>query len=222
MEQHVMTISRSDRAPSAQHRKAGRPRSEASQTAVLTATKGLLERSLVRDISIEAISRESGVAKATIYRWWDSKLTLIIDAFLDEISVTTPFLEKQNYLESISDQVRGLVRQYGGPDGEVLRQIIAECQADPDGLKLFFQRFLAPRREAARVAVKKAKSHGEIDLDIPDSSIIDVIYGPIYYRLMLQHAALDNVFADELLKFVAKALSSKGASGKNRRRPEAD
>jgi AcrR family transcriptional regulator len=194
--------------PSAPLRKAGRPRSEASESAVITATKRLLARNLVRDISIEAISRESGVAKATIYRWWASKLDLIIDAFLDEITVTTPFRKKESYLASIKDQVRRLVKQYGGPDGEVLRQIIAECQGDPRGLELLFQRFLGPRREAAGVTIKQAKCNGEIALDLPDDSIIDLIYGPIYYRLMLQHAPLDDVFANELLSFVDKALNS--------------
>jgi AcrR family transcriptional regulator len=187
-------------------RKAGRPRSEASQSAVLATTRRLLENNLVRDITIEAIARESGVAKATIYRWWVSKLALIIDVFLSEIVIRAPFVEKESYLESITAQMRLLVRQYGGPDGEVMRQIIAECQADPNGLELFFRRFLAIRREAARVTIDKARASGEIDMDIQDNTLIDLIYGPIYYRLMLRHADLDDKFADDLVKFVVKAL----------------
>ena len=60
----------------------GRPRSEASKTAILNATIDLLEETGYSALTIEAIASNAGVGKATIYRWWSNKAFLVLDAFL--------------------------------------------------------------------------------------------------------------------------------------------
>jgi AcrR family transcriptional regulator len=68
----------------------GRPRSEETRTQILAATLRLLETRTIQSISIEAIAREAGVGKATIYRWWESKALVVIDAFIEYHIVKTP------------------------------------------------------------------------------------------------------------------------------------
>lgn len=58
----------------------GRPRSEKSQTAILTATQELIEEVGFEKCSIEAVAKRAGVGKQTIYRWWPSKGALVADA----------------------------------------------------------------------------------------------------------------------------------------------
>src|SRR5205085_6201861 len=60
----------------------GRVRSDASRVAILDATLKLLEGTPLQQISIESIAREAGVGKATIYRWWNSKAAVVIEASL--------------------------------------------------------------------------------------------------------------------------------------------
>jgi AcrR family transcriptional regulator len=63
----------------------GRPRSEESKAAILDATWELLKTTCLRNLSIEAIARESGVGKTTIYRWWPNKAAVVMDAFLEKV-----------------------------------------------------------------------------------------------------------------------------------------
>ena len=58
-------------SPAAVPRRAGRPRSEPTRRSILDATIRLLDTESVQTLTIEAIAREAGVGKATIYRWWD-------------------------------------------------------------------------------------------------------------------------------------------------------
>lgn len=63
-------------------RTAGRVRSEDAKVATLEADTELLEEVGYRGLTIKGIAPRSGVAKTTIYRWWASKVALVMDAEL--------------------------------------------------------------------------------------------------------------------------------------------
>ena len=58
----------------------GRPRSEARKQAILRAAFELLGEHGLAATSMDAVADRAGVSKATIYRWWDSKELLALDA----------------------------------------------------------------------------------------------------------------------------------------------
>ena len=58
----------------------GRPRSEARKQAILQAAFELLGEHGLDATSMDAVADRAGVSKATIYRWWDSKELLALDA----------------------------------------------------------------------------------------------------------------------------------------------
>ena len=185
-------------------RSQGRPRSEASRVSILSAVLDLLAHKSLREISIEEIAKEAGVSKTTVYRWWDTKAQLAIDAFLSDIALKAPFAQKDSVIETIRSQVRALAFQYKGRDGEIIRQIIAECQASPEDLAMFRDRFLTVRRGAAIETLQRARREAVLNSNIPDETLIDLIYGPIYYRLLLKHAEIDDMFVDSILDSVFK------------------
>ena len=63
----------------------GRPRSEASRGSIIAAANQLLRSVGLRRMTVEAVAELSGVGKATIYRWWSSKGTLALDAYLEDM-----------------------------------------------------------------------------------------------------------------------------------------
>lgn len=64
----------------------GRPRCRLTQRAILDAAADLLETVRYRDISIERIAAEAGVGKQTIYRWYDGKAELMLEAYLARVT----------------------------------------------------------------------------------------------------------------------------------------
>lgn len=58
----------------------GRPRSESLRNAVLTAAASQMVESGFNHLTVEGMAAEAGVAKQTVYRWWGSKVDVILEA----------------------------------------------------------------------------------------------------------------------------------------------
>ena len=187
-------------------RPAGRPRSEMARKAILDATARLLEKVTLRNLAIENIAREAGVGKATIYRWWPNKAAIVIDAFFQEVEQRTAFERGPTAAEAIRHQVVRMIHAIAGPLGRVAAQIIAEGQSNPDVLEHFRAVFLRGRRAAATEIFRQGIADGEFHPDLDIELAIDLIYGPIWYRLMVGHQPLDQGLAERLPKLSISAL----------------
>ena len=185
---------------SAKHPVVGRPRCLDSEQAILAATWQLLQTYSVRKLSIEASAREAGVGKTTIYRWWSSKAAVVVDAFLAQVEANLPFPNTETAAESLMLQMQQVVNVLSGDVGRIVAQIIAEGQCDSDALDSFRDRFLNPRRDAARRVILQGIESGEFAADIDPDLAMDILYGPIYYRLLVKHLPLDEAFAAALPK----------------------
>ncbi len=176
----------------------GRPRSAESKQAILAATWSLLQQCSVRKLSIEAIAREAGVGKTTIYRWWPSKAAVVVDAFLVQVEASLPFPDTETAAASLALQMQQVVKILSSDVGRIVAQIIAEGQCDSEALESFCDRFLTPRRDAARQIIVQGIESGEFAPDLDPDLAMDILYGPIYYRLLVQHLPLDKAFATAL------------------------
>lgn len=164
--------------------------------AILNATLKLLDTQSLQQISIEAIAREAGVGKATIYRWWPSKAAVVIEAFLvNHVSrVTVP--EGLPPREALMQILRLLVKEYSGREGHIVAQIIAEGQHDPEVLSEFRKRFWDDRRQMALKFVNEAREQGEFRDDVPAEFLLDQLFSPIYFYLLSGYAPLTPEFAE--------------------------
>lgn len=185
----------------------GRVRSDASRVAILDATLKLLETTSLQQISIESIAREAGVGKATIYRWWNSKAAVVIEAFLHAHVSHTPMPKGISPREALTRHIHLLVEEYSGWSGRIVSQIMAEGQGDPEVLREFRERFWYGRRAVVREVVEQARRRGEFRSDIDTELQMDVMYAPIYFRLLMGHLPLDKKFADAHCAAIMQVLA---------------
>jgi AcrR family transcriptional regulator len=176
----------------------GRPRSEAARAAILAAAMRLLDSHSLRGLTIEAIARAAGVGKVTIYRWWPTKTHLVIDAFLELMTPATLMPEPGAGLADLTRHFAAVVAEYQGKFGRVVAEIIAEGCFDPDALDYFQRAMVAKRRAFAADIVDAAKRRGEVRADVGTELLIDLLYGPLYFRLLVGHGPLDARFARDL------------------------
>ncbi|WP_158240450.1 TetR/AcrR family transcriptional regulator [Telmatospirillum siberiense] len=178
----------------------GRPRCETTRAAILDAARNLFATHSLRALSIEAIAREAGVSKATIYRWWNSKGTLILDACLDELQRHTRYADDQTLPDMIANQMRRLVEVYSGSVGRMVAQLLAEGQHDRQLLNRFYQEHIQSRRQDLAERIGGDPEQWEI--------LMDMIYGPVYFRLLFQQQPLDESFAERLATEAAQRLET--------------
>lgn len=191
------------------NKRSGRPRSEQSKEAILNTTWKLLQAGTVKDLSIEAIAREAGVGKTTIYRWWSSKAAVIVDAFMAQVEPEIPATEVESAIVALKEQITLFIKAFTGDNGRIVAEIIAEGQASSEALKSFRDRFILPRREAASSLIEKGIKLGEFDESLNPELALDVLYGSLYYRLMVGHLPIDDNFAQHLPDVVMKGLAKR-------------
>jgi AcrR family transcriptional regulator len=173
---------------------AGRPRSEGCRQKVLAAADTLFTRDGLARMSVDAVAQQAGVSKATIYRWWPNKAAIVMEALLTsseaEVYVpTSPYPE-----EDLIARVRRTVALFRGPRGRVIASLIGQAQSDPEIAEAYRQHLLGPRRIAMRAAIQRAVDAGIYRPDIDFDLATDVLYGPLYQRLLLRHAPFDEAF----------------------------
>jgi len=96
------------------------------------------------------------------------------------------------------------------PYGAVVAQLIAAAQADPAFAAEYRQRFVAPRRASARAALQRAQERGEIPAGTPMEVALDLVYGPIYHRLLHGHAPIDEQFVTDAIDLALNGIRGGG------------
>ncbi|MFL5847059.1 MAG: TetR/AcrR family transcriptional regulator [Solirubrobacteraceae bacterium] len=183
-------------------------RSETSRAAILEATVALLDETTVQKLSIEAIAKRAGVGKTTIYRWWPSKAAVVIDAFMEHHLVKTPIADDVPVREALRSHLRSLIRQYRGPSGRLVAQIIAETQYDESTLADFRGRFWDGRREAVHELLERGVKSGEVRKGIDVDLVVEMLYSPVYLRLLFGHRPLNERYADDAIELAFSGVAS--------------
>ena len=177
----------------------GRPRSDAATTAVLAAAYRLCAAQGLRGATMQAIAAESGVSKMTIYKWWDSRLALLIDAFLCQTTASLPLSEAEAPVVAIHAHALRYVEALKGDLGRVQLAVLAECMAETGSSSLFVERYLSIRRTLGLSVIRRGQRDGSIRATRPAAALYDQIYGTIFYRFQFGLAGLDRAFVKSLV-----------------------
>lgn len=196
------------KAKSAANAQLGRPRDKNVHRKILDTTLLLLKTHSLRDLTIESIARKAGVSKVTIYRWWESKAQLVIEAFMEAHLVRTPMQRDLPPGERLARHIRMLAEQYADFPGQVVAQIIADGQYDGDTLRAFRELFHYGRRAMVREVLEEWRRSGEIDPDMHIEALMDLLYAPVYMRLLLGHAPLGRAFVEQHIRLTYTMLGA--------------
>ncbi len=169
-------------------RRPGRPRSEKARRAVIRSTLALLER--------------AGFNKAE----------LVIDSFVSAVGKELRFPSAGPVLESIHEQMKRWAPIFRSPLGQIVVTVIGAGQSEPEILEAFRAHWVEPRRIEARRLLRQAMKKGEIRGDLNPDTILDLLYGPLYLRLLLKHAPLDENFVNTVFEVVRPILSARNSA----------
>jgi AcrR family transcriptional regulator len=185
------------------NRAAGRPRSDASRSAILKAAYAILRESGFAGFTVEGVAARAGAGKATIYRWWKTKGTLAIEAFLAALA---PRMDASDDTDSAIADLRTHVHHaagvYRGRTGQLLRELIALGQEDTATSKVLRTDFIEPRRQAALRLLRRAQQSGELPQRTDIDVLADALWGPIFHRLLVTRMPIDRNFVEKLLDLV--------------------
>jgi AcrR family transcriptional regulator len=192
----------------------GRPRSEKARAAILAAAADLLLTQGLAAVSMDLVAERAGVSKATIYRWWPSKESLTLDALYNEWADVRPRPVRTG---DVRADLLALLRPWARlvrkrPYGRVIAALVTEAQTDPAFAEQYREQFVTPRRAAAREILEDAVARGALPKTIVVDVALDLLYGPLYHRLLHGHAPITEAFVDELVETVVSGLEARAGN----------
>lgn len=178
----------------------GRPRSERARLATLEATGDLLVEGGLGAVTMESIAARAGVSKVTIYKWWPSRGAVAVDAYFHRFDETYSYVDTGDVAADLTTQLRLLIHAFGSRAGEIMAELIGQAQSDPSLADMLRAGWLLPRREATAAVLRRGIDRGQIRPDVDVPTVMDQLYAPLYWRLMMRHEPLDDTLAAELVR----------------------
>src|SRR4051812_15758591 len=170
-------------------------RSQDSRLAILEAAFAEASEKGLHSTTIESIAARAGVGKQTIYRWWKSKAAVVLEALEEEAARPgrgASFPDTGDLRADLRTQMRGVVRAMRTPAFATYRGLIAAAQADPEIARAVNDVIIAPRVHACLDRLRRAQQVGQLDGDADLDLLVELLYGPLYYRLLLQTEPVSN------------------------------
>jgi AcrR family transcriptional regulator len=176
---------------------------------VLEAAADLLVEGGLSAATIEAIASRAGVSKVTIYKWWPSRGSVAIDAYFHRYRATADFGDSGDLAADLTGQIRLLLDAFRGRAGEIMAELIGQAQTDPALAETVRSHWLEPRRTATAAVLGRAIARGDVRRDIDVPVVMDQLYAPVYYRLMLRHEPLDDDLAAVLVQTMLDGITQR-------------
>ncbi|KKB10937.1 TetR family transcriptional regulator [Devosia geojensis] len=188
-------------------RSIGARRNPATQEAILDAAEALLIEDGPAAFSIEAVARRARAGKPTIYRWWPSRGTLLLDIYHRQkpavIHADTGALE-----EDVTLFIERLIGYWRGGAGQVFRQIVAEAQRDGATAEKL-REYAAARRHQTGALFERAIARGEIAPDTDPLLAAEMLSAFAWHRLLTDRLDLDRAEAARIARQVVRGLQIK-------------
>lgn len=193
-------------APAAAPPRRGRPPSAAARRAILDTARQMLAEGGPGAITMEGLAARAGVGKPTIYRWWPDRHAVTMAALMDEAPPAPAGRPGRAALRQLRQQLHAIVDRFATPTGRHVAQLIAAADAESELAKAFRHHFVMARRAEGIVLLQEAVAAGQIRGRIDVNVAADLLYGAVFFRLLMGHAPLDQKFAEAALESVIRGV----------------
>ncbi len=178
----------------------GRPRDTATHQAILDAASDILETQGYSGFSIERVASQAGVSKTSIYRRWASKGELLLDLYMIELDINALSGNGENFRDALEDYLSLSVKRLESAWWRsTIQSLVAEAQGDEKLAEAMREKVIRPRRNAARALIQKGIEDGNLRADIDFEILFDMVFGAMWYRLLIGHSPFDRDFAHSLV-----------------------
>lgn len=171
-----------------------RPRIEGEREAeILDAALELLSSSGYDRLTMDAVASAAKASKATLYRRWESKAELVVDAL--SRAKGAPQLEPID-TGSLRGDLIGMACNHGGISDDrvlaVMASVITALHRDKEFADLFHERFLLVKINQAREIYERAQRRGEIAPDVDLELLTPTLAAVILHRAFVLRLPVDD------------------------------
>ena len=198
----------------------GRPREERADRAILRAVIELIAAQGVRDLRMDDVADRARVGKATIYRRYRSKhelVTAAVSALVSEIAVP----DSGSTRADLVALMHSAVEVYSGSvEAGLMPSLVDAMSRDVELARRVREGFLAGRRAALRAVLERGVARGDLRADLDLELALDVLGGPLFYRLLITGGAIDRKLADGVVELILRGFAPARPSRRKSPKPK--
>jgi AcrR family transcriptional regulator len=157
-------------------------------------------------LTMEGIAAHAGVGKQTIYRWWPSKAEVVLEAAREAAAGLIAVPDSG----SLDKELRAfLTMTFRQRDQQpVVVGLMAQALLDAEFADKFREQFILDRRAALRTVFQRAQDRGELASAVPVELLLDLVFGVLWYRMLVGHAPLTPAAARQLADAALRLVRS--------------
>ncbi|MFF5173175.1 TetR/AcrR family transcriptional regulator [Micromonospora sp. NPDC000089] len=160
-------------------------------------------------LSIEAVARRAGVSKTAVYRRWSSKLDLVVETVLAVAGNKLPALDTGSLRGDIALLFQVVAAALSHPlASQIIPDLLAEAARNASIDEALRQVLRIKQQEICGRLIGRAVERGELPVGTDPDAAVDLIVGPLYWRLAIARAPLTPVYLDLLVESVAAGLTA--------------
>lgn len=184
----------------------GRPRDLAARNEILKAAYELLQQGGIAAVTIEGVAARAGVGRPTVYRWWPNANAVAMAALMEIAETSTPRTASKSPIAALRRQLRAVAAVFSTPAGRSVASMLASSESETEISKSFRNYFIFARREEGRALLEQAIREDAIRSNIDLDTVLDLLYGPLFYRLIAAPGMLSQSYSDRVLDLVLEGL----------------
>ncbi|WP_405780308.1 TetR/AcrR family transcriptional regulator [Streptomyces sp. NBC_00859] len=160
-------------------------------------------------MSIEAIARRAGVGKTAVYRRWKSKLYLVLDLVTAFAAQGLPAPATGSLYGDVRALLAVAATALRHPvASQVIPDLLVEAARQPEIADAIKAALLDNQKGVAAAVVRDAVARGELPADADPARALELIVGPLYWRLAVVREGLPKGYLDGLAAAAVAALKA--------------
>jgi len=185
------------------------PRGKRTEATILEATRELLIEVGVRGLTVEGVAARAGVAKTTVYRRWRSKEELALAVLLEMVNTIVPVPDLGNIRDELIAFVDAGVRVLGASlMGRVMKGLVSDFASNEELGEAFRGQIVSLRLGEVRRVIERAIDRGQVRPDVDPVLVHELLFGPVYYRFLLDGRELDAGLAERIVDAILPGIRS--------------
>ena len=186
---------------------AGRPRSTKAHAAILHAAIAVIRDVGYDAAGMELIAARAGVGKATIYRRWACKESLVAEA-LEHLVLRFSAPDTGTTRDDLRAVIRQSMGMYQDPATSALLSGLVAAMARSESIADAVRNgFIAARRDQMRRVLRRGIERDDLDRDLDEDLALDFLSGPLTYRGLISGAAIDEHFVHAVVDAAMRAFA---------------
>ncbi|MEU4215705.1 TetR/AcrR family transcriptional regulator [Actinoplanes sp. NPDC026623] len=160
-------------------------------------------------LSIEAVARRAGVGKTAIYRRWSNKLEMVLEIVSAVAERSVPMPDTGSFAGDLQLLMFILSKALGHRiASQIIPDLMAEAARNPKIAETLQGALRTHQQAVGGQIVGQAVARGELPAGTDPDLAVDLMIGPLYWRLAVARTPIDDDYLEKLSAAIIAALKA--------------